>query len=79
MRHEIISFMEESCNSGNYNLLMLLVTDILKEGSEVLYAGKELWLIEKAFNVELKNDRVYLPGVVSRKKQVVPVLSVAAE
>jgi len=79
MRHEIISFMEETCDSGDYNLLMLLVTDILKEGSEVLYAGKEQWLIEKAFNVELKNGCVYLPGIVSRKKQVVPLLSGAAE
>lgn len=79
MRQEISSFMEETCESRGYSLLMLLVTDILKEGSEVLYAGKEKWLIEKAFNVKLKNDSIYLPGIVSRKKQVVPLLSVAAE
>ncbi|HHW00357.1 MAG TPA: putative manganese-dependent inorganic diphosphatase [Clostridiaceae bacterium] len=79
MRHEIIDYMEETCESRDYNLLMLLVTDILREGSEVLYAGREQWLIEKAFDVELKNGSVFLPGVVSRKKQVVPLLSVAAE
>ncbi len=79
MRRKIIDYMEETCESRDYSLLMLLVTDILREGSEVLYAGKEQWLIEKAFGVDLKKDSVYLPGVVSRKKQVVPLLSLAVE
>ena len=65
-------------NSG-YSLVMLLVTNILDQGSEVLYTGEAKELVAKAFNVELKNDSIYLDGIVSRKKQVIPYISKAAE
>lgn len=78
-KDEILSYMDNICKSKNYNLLMILLTDIIKEGSEVLFVGKDKELISKAFNVQLGENSVYLPGVVSRKKQVVPPISSAAE
>ena len=46
-------------------------TDILENNSQIIVLGKQE-IAEKAFNVKLENDTAFLPGVVSRKKQVVP-------
>lgn len=78
-KDELLRFMKQVCEKGNYNLVIILLTNIIKEGSELLYVGNDKELISKAFNVELGENSVYLPGVVSRKKQVVPPLSSAAE
>ncbi len=75
----LIDYMNDVCGDQDYNLLILLVTDILKEGSELLYVGADKGLIEKAFNVQLGENSVYISGIVSRKKQVVPFISLAVE
>ena len=55
---------------------MLLLTDIMKEGSRLLMASDDPAKIAAAFGVELA-DNMWLPGVMSRKKQVVPALEAA--
>lgn len=52
--------------------VFLLLTDIMKEGSELLLASDDPSVVEKAFGVNLSGDTVWLDGVMSRKKQVVP-------
>lgn len=79
IKENLLLFMKDICENKNYNILILLVTDILEEGSELLFVGSDKALISKAFNVSADGNSVYLPGVVSRKKQVVPPLSIAAE
>lgn len=79
IRTELMEYMENFCASSGYSLVMLLVTDILEQGSEVLYTGEAKELVAKAFNVELEDNSIYLEGVVSRKKQVIPFISRAAE
>lgn len=79
MKEELLDYMDNLCLSKGYNLLMLLVTHILDENSEVLFTGEDKWIIEKAFRVKAEENSVHLPGVVSRKKQVVPHISVAVE
>jgi len=59
---------------GNRHTVMLLLTDIMKEGSEVLVVSDNDDLTEKAYGKATKNGRVWLDGVLSRKKQVVPPL-----
>lgn len=54
--------------------VFLLLTDIMKEGSELLIVSDEPELVESAFEVKRDGDSVWLPGVMSRKKQVVPNL-----
>lgn len=57
----------------NYDITLLLVTDILKEGSYILYESKHINLVPSAFNV--KNEQgVFANNIVSRKKQVIPKL-----
>ncbi len=61
-------------NEGNRHSVMLLLTDIMKEGSEVLVVSDNDDLTEKAYGKATENGRVWLDGVLSRKKQVVPPL-----
>jgi manganese-dependent inorganic pyrophosphatase len=56
---------------GNHSVFLLL-TDIMKEGSEMLIASDDASLVEKAFGAKPEGTSVWLPGVMSRKKQVVP-------
>jgi manganese-dependent inorganic pyrophosphatase len=78
-KKKLLEYMDHVCKTKDYNLVILALTDIVKEGSELLFVGENKELIEKAFNVTLGENSVYLPGVVSRKKQIVPPLSAAAE
>ncbi|MEC1736364.1 manganese-dependent inorganic pyrophosphatase [Bacillus mojavensis] len=59
----------------NLDLFLLVITDILENDSLALVIGNEADKVEKAFNVTLENNTALLKGVVSRKKQVVPVLT----
>lgn len=58
-------------NDGRHSVCLLL-TDIMKEGSELLVVSDDPSIVEKAFNTPLNGDSVWLDGVMSRKKQVVP-------
>lgn len=58
----------------NLDLFMLAITDIVNSNSEVLVLGKRTDIVEKAYNVKLENNRAFLPGVVSRKKQMLPIM-----
>ena len=72
---EIISEMEKMTGEG-YDLVMLMVTNIMDESSLLLVAGN-IVKVEEAFGKKVENDRVLLPGVMSRKKQVVPKIEEA--
>jgi manganese-dependent inorganic pyrophosphatase len=75
---DLVEYMKKICRENDYNLLLLMVTDIITEASTVFFAGKDKMLLSKAFNVDLGETSVLLPGVVSRKKQVVPNIAHAA-
>ncbi|MEZ0119076.1 UNVERIFIED_ORG: manganese-dependent inorganic pyrophosphatase [Heyndrickxia coagulans] len=57
------------------DLFLFVVTDILTNDSVALALGKSADIVEKAYNVKLENNTATLKGVVSRKKQIVPVLT----
>jgi len=75
LKDEMLRFMESEADSKGYDVVMLLLTDILTEGSLVLVAGERHDYIEKTFKIELKDSMAFLPGVLSRKKQVIPPLT----
>jgi len=75
----ILDSMAKFCSEGNYGLVMLLVTDIMNQGSEVFFCGRLKEMVGKAFGLEPKGNSVYLPGIVSRKKQIVPAIANALE
>ena len=55
-------------------MVILMVTDVLLEGSQLLYVGDDD-IISQAFHVTPKDNCVFLPQVMSRKKQIIPSLS----
>ncbi|MED4226340.1 manganese-dependent inorganic pyrophosphatase [Neobacillus cucumis] len=59
----------------NLDLFLFVVTDILTNDSVGLALGSKTAAVEKAYNVTLENNTATLKGVVSRKKQIVPVLT----
>jgi len=59
---------------GNRHSVLLLLTDIMKEGSEMLVVSDNTDLTEKAYGKATVDGKVWLDGVFSRKKQVVPPL-----
>ncbi len=75
LKDDMLSYMSKKAEEAGFDMLMLLLTDILTEGSQILVAGKEPEIVEKAFKVELKDSMAFLPGVLSRKKQVIPPLT----
>jgi manganese-dependent inorganic pyrophosphatase len=72
---EIEAAMETLIKEKGLDLFLLVVTDILENDSTALALGSKTAEVEKAFNVKLENNTAVLKGVVSRKKQIVPVLT----
>ena len=63
--------------ANGYDLFLLMVTNILDSNTRILVIGEPQEMVEKAFSVKLVDNKADLPGVVSRKKQVVPPMEAA--
>lgn len=66
-------------NENNFDIFVLLITNILTSDSTILVIGEPKEKVEQAFNITLNNNTALLKGVVSRKKQVVPPLTESFE
>ena len=73
-KQEFLDIMQQTMQERHYSLMLLMLTDVLLEGTHLLYLGDED-IITQAFGVQLKDHTCFLPGVVSRKKQVIPSLT----
>ncbi|UUY78567.2 manganese-dependent inorganic pyrophosphatase [Staphylococcus saprophyticus] len=76
-QEELEKEMLEVSANEKYDLFVLVVTDIINSDSKILVVGAEKDKVGVAFNVTLDNNTAFLPGVVSRKKQVVPQITEA--
>ncbi|PLX35371.1 MAG: hypothetical protein C0604_00070 [Clostridiales bacterium] len=72
-RDEMLEFIKNEHEANGYMTTLMVITDILKEGSTMLYRTEVEGLIGKAFGIPEKQG-MFVPGVISRKKQVVPKL-----
>lgn len=75
IREDLLAYLEETLEAKEYQVLMIIVSDPAREGSEILFAEKESGTVNKAFNTGTTNNSMFLKGVVSRKKQIVPFLN----
>lgn len=73
---ELIDAMNEVIEEKEFELLILLLTDILEEDTHALVVGpdKNLTKFEQIFDVTVDNNRAFLEDVMSRKRQIVPHL-----
>lgn len=72
---ELEDVIQNVINEKGLDLFVLVVTDILNSDSTVLALGNKTEAVEEAYNVTLQDNKALLKGVVSRKKQIVPVLT----
>ena len=75
---ELVAAMQELCQNEGYDMSLLMVSDIMEESTELVFVGEPKQLIADAFGKDASGDSIYLPGVMSRKKQIVPQLTEAA-
>ena len=73
-KDEFLAVMEEAREKKGLNTVALMITDVLLEGTQLLFVGDEDE-IRPAFNVRAGENSVFLPKVMSRKKQIIPMLS----
>lgn len=72
---EFLELMRRVMQERGYAITMLMLTDVLREGTELLFVGDEDD-VKLAFSVEPHDNSAFLPKIVSRKKQIIPMLSV---
>ncbi|MDY6761761.1 MAG: manganese-dependent inorganic pyrophosphatase [Candidatus Nanohaloarchaea archaeon] len=70
----VLDAMESIVDERGYPLLVLLVTDLLEEHTEAFVAGDAVDTFQSALDTAVEDSQASLPGVMSRKKQVVPPL-----
>lgn len=75
MRDELIVTMKERSKEYNYSIFILMLTDIFKQASEMIVVGPNKENAAKAFKTTLEGNSFYAPGVLSRKKQVIPPIT----
>ena len=73
-RDEFLSEMQSETAAKGYDIMLIMLTDVLLEGTQIIFLGNADDLAQ-AFGVEPKNNTFFLPGVMSRKKQIIPMLS----
>ena len=74
-RKAFLNAMQQRMTERKYDMMLFLITDMLQEGSQLLFLGSPD-VIAQAFNVRPHDNQAFLPGILSRKKQVIPALSV---
>ena len=73
-KDEFLAEMRAIKDDRRFSMVLLMLTDVLLEGTQLLFLGDEE-VISQAFSITPKENMVFLPRVMSRKKQVVPSLS----
>lgn len=71
---EFLEHMRKQAEKESLMMMILMLTDVLLEGTQLLYVGDDD-TIQQAFGVTPKDNSVFLPRVMSRKKQIIPMLS----
>ncbi len=77
IKEALFEAMESLKVEGERDSILLLLTDIMQEGSQLLVVSDEEATIAQAFDTTLTSHQVWLAGVMSRKKQIVPFLEKA--
>lgn len=75
VRKKLLPYLDTALGEQGQDMIFVMLTDILDETSEIIYSGKDAdELLEQCFGAKDAKGRYVLPGVVSRKKQLIPTL-----
>jgi len=73
-KEDFLTLMRAIAEEKKFSMVILMLTDVLKEGTQLIYVGDDE-TIQQAFNVQPRDNTVFLPHIMSRKKQIIPMLS----
>ena len=73
--NDFLAAMQTRMEERKYDMMLFMITDMLQEGTHLLFLGAPD-VIAQAFNARPDSHHAFLPGILSRKKQVIPALSV---
>lgn len=80
IKERLIPFMVSECGRHGVSRVYFMLTDIMEQSTELLFYGEgSEEMAVNAFKIEPKDGTIYLEGVVSRKKQLIPPLMEAAQ
>ena len=73
LKKRLLPMMKHECGKNGISMVFFMLTNILEESSEIIcYGDGSGKLVEDSFEVQEKEGGYLLPGVVSRKKQLIP-------
>lgn len=72
LRDDLINAMKEQKAEGGHHTILLMLTDVVKEGTDLLVVSDDPSVTEGAFSGKLDGYSMWIPGMMSRKKQTVP-------
>ncbi len=77
IRNDLQLYLNDSCKSGSYELMIMMLTNPSGSGSYLLSAGNKSYILEDMYGKKMVNN--FVSGLVSRKKQLLPKVIKAIE
>lgn len=74
-KEELETAIKNTIEERELDIFVLAITDIIESNSQAIVLGRRSEIVEKAYEVKLEDNTAFLPGVVSRKKQIIPILT----
>ncbi len=75
MKERLLPYLEKAITEHGVDMIFFMLTNIIKESTELICIGNQAArTVENAFGVKMENNGFQLPGIVSRKKQLIPAL-----
>ncbi len=72
IRDDLLAAMKEQKAEGGHHTILLMLTDVVKEGTDLVVVSDDPSIVEGAFDSKLDGTSMWIPGMMSRKKQTVP-------
>ena len=80
IQDRLLNYMESAMKDTETSMLFFMLTDIMKESTRLLFVGKDAkMLVENSFHMTAEENYIDLEGMVSRKRQLIPQLTVALQ
>ena len=76
-KDEYLDIMEQRKNSNGLKLMLFVITDVINNGSYILYTEGAEEILKEAFNLNDIYQGIFIDGITSRKKQVIPNINSA--
>jgi len=77
IRDDLLGAMKEQKAEGGHHTILLMLTDVMKEGTDLVVLSDDASVTEGAFDSKLDGTSMWIDGMMSRKKQVVPSMQKA--